>query len=195
MAKDYSEDLLIQKSTAELLEKELGWHSVYAYDNEVLGEQGTLGRKSQREVVLTRHLRLALKRLNPWMNEKQMTEAVERMTEYKSSQTLIQINEEKYGYVRDGVPVTRVKPDGTTETVRARVIDFAVADNNEFIAVRELWIKGAIHKRRADVVCYVNGLPLIFIELKNQIRTSRMHIRTTIATTSTPFRTFSIITP
>ena len=135
MAKDYSEDLLIQKSTAELLEKELGWHSVYAYDNEVLGEQGTLGRKSQREVVLTRHLRLALKRLNPWINEKQMTEAVERMTEYKSSQTLIQINEEKYGYVRDGVPVTRVKPDGTTETVRARVIDFAVADNNEFIAV------------------------------------------------------------
>lgn len=167
MAKDYSEDLLIQKSTAELLEKELGWHSVYAYDSEVLGEQGTLGRKSQREVVLTRYLRLALKRLNPWMNEKQMTEAVERMTEYKSSQTLIQINEEKYGYVRDGVPVTRVKPDGTTETVRARVIDFAVADNNEFIAVRELWIKGAIHKRRADVVCYVNGLPLIFIELKN----------------------------
>lgn len=167
MAKDYSEDLLIQKSTAELLEKELGWHSMYAYDSEVLGEQGTLGRKSQREVVLTRHLRLALKRLNPWMNEKQMTEAVERMTEYKSSQTLIQINEEKYGYVRDGVPVTQVRPDGTTETVRARVIDFAVADNNEFVAVRELWIKGAIHKRRADVVCYVNGLPLIFIELKN----------------------------
>ena len=40
MAKDYSEDLLIQKSTAELLEQELGWKSVYAFDNEVLGEQG-----------------------------------------------------------------------------------------------------------------------------------------------------------
>ena len=70
MAKDYSEDLLIQKSTAELLEKELGWQSVYAYDSEVLGEQGTLGRKTQSEVVLTRHLRLALKRLNPWMMDK-----------------------------------------------------------------------------------------------------------------------------
>ena len=42
MAKDYSEDLLIQKSTAELLEQELGWKSVYAFDNEVLGEKGTL---------------------------------------------------------------------------------------------------------------------------------------------------------
>ena len=76
MAKDYSEDLLIQKSTAELLEKELGWKSVYAFDNEVLGEQGTLGRKTQSEVVLTRHLRLALKRQNPWMMDKQMTEPV-----------------------------------------------------------------------------------------------------------------------
>ena len=167
MAKDYSEDLLIQKSTAELLEKELGWESVYAFDNEVLGEQGTLGRKSQHEVVLTRHLRLALKRLNPWMTGKQLEEAIERITIYMSSQTLMQINEEKYQYLRDGVPVTRLKPNGETETVKARMMDFANVDNNEFIAVRELWIKGPIHKRRADVVCFVNGLPVIFIELKN----------------------------
>ena len=167
MAKDYSEDLLIQKSTAELLEQELGWKSVYAFDNEVLGEQGTLGRKTQSEVVLMRHLRMALKRLNPWMTDKQLTEAIERMTGYMSSQTLMQINEEKYGYLRDGVPVTRQKPNGETELVRARVMDFANVDNNELIAVRELWIKGPIHKRRADVVCFVNGLPVIFIELKN----------------------------
>ena len=64
MAKDFSEDLLIQKSTAELLEKELGWKSVYAFDSEVMGVDRTLGRKTQSEVVLTRHLRLALKRLN-----------------------------------------------------------------------------------------------------------------------------------
>ena len=119
MAKDFSEDLLIQKSTAELLEQELGWKSVYAFDNEVLGEQGTLGRKSYVEVVLTRHLRMALKRLNPWMNDKQMVEAIERMTSYMSSQTLI--NEEKFGFMRDGVPVTRLKPNGETEAVKARV--------------------------------------------------------------------------
>ena len=127
MAKEYSEDLLIQKSTAELLEKELGWKSVYAFDNEVLGEQGTLGRKSQHEVVLTRHLRLALKRVNRWMTGKQLEEAIDRMTTYMSSQTLMQINEEKYGFMLDGVPVTRLKPNGETETVKARVIDFANA--------------------------------------------------------------------
>ena len=129
MEKDFSEDLLIQKSTAELLEKELGWKSVYAFDNEVLGDQGTLGRKTQSEVVLTRHLRLALKRLNPWMNDKQLTEAIERMTGYMSSQTLMQINEEKYGYLRDGVPVTRLKPNGEAETVRAHVIRKARAES------------------------------------------------------------------
>ena len=141
MAKDYSEDQLIQRSTAELLEKELGWKSIYAFDNEVLGEQGTLGRKTQSEVVLMRHLRMALKRLNPWMTDKQLTEAIERMTSYMSSQTLMQINEEKYGYLRDGVPVTRLKPNGETEQVRARVMDFANVDNNELIAVRELLLK------------------------------------------------------
>ena len=76
MAKDYSEDLMIQKATAEYLEKELGWKSVYAFDNEVMGEAGTLGRKTQSEVVLIRHLRMALKRMNPWMMDKQMTEPV-----------------------------------------------------------------------------------------------------------------------
>lgn len=58
--------------------------------------------------MLTRHLRLALKRLNHWITDKQLTEAIERMTSYMRSQTLMQINEEKYGYVRDGVPVTRL---------------------------------------------------------------------------------------
>ena len=54
-----------------------------------------------------RHLRMALKRLNPWMTDKQLTEAIERMTSHMSSQTLMQINEEKYALIRDGIPVTR----------------------------------------------------------------------------------------
>ena len=57
MAKDYSEDQLIQKSAAELLEKELGWTSVYAFDKEVLGTNGTLGRTSYHEVLLTGRFR------------------------------------------------------------------------------------------------------------------------------------------
>ena len=167
MSKDYSEDQLIQKSAADLLENELGWTSVMAWDAEVLGEAGTLGRKSYHEVLLVRHFCKALKALNPWMTEKQLTEAVERMTERMSSQTLMQINEEKYQYIKEGIPVTRTKPNGETEEVKAKVIDFASPEKNEFMCVRELWVYGSLYRRRADIVGFVNGIPLLFMELKN----------------------------
>ncbi len=167
MSHDYSEDNLIQKSTAQLLEEELGWKSIMAWDAEKLGKDGTLGRQSYGEVVLVRHFKAALKALNPWLTEVQTDEAVERMKEHMSSQTLMQINEQKYSYIRDGVPVTQRKPGGETETVRAKVIDFQAPEKNEFLCVRELWVHGKLYRRRADIVGYVNGLPLLFMELKN----------------------------
>ena len=167
MAKDYSEDKLVQESTADFLEKELGWKSIYAFDQETLGVNGTLGRTNYHEVLLTRHLSQALKRLNPWLTDKQLQECLERMTEHMSSQTLMQINEQKYQLIRDGIPVTRVKPNGETEEVRAKVIDFASPDKNEFLCVRELQVHGALYRRRADIVGFVNGIPLLFMELKN----------------------------
>ena len=167
MSKDYSEDQLIQKSTADFLEKELGWKSVYAFDQEMLGVDGTLGRSSYHEVLLTRHFSKALKVLNPWLNEKQLQECVERMTEHMRSQTLMQINEQKYQLIRDGITVTRTKPNGETEEVKAKVIDFASPEKNEFLCVRELQVHGALYRRRADIVGFVNGIPLLFIELKN----------------------------
>ena len=85
MAKDYSEDQLIQKSTAEFLEKELGWKNVYAFDQETLGMNGTLGRTSYHEVLLTRHLGQALKRLNPWLTDKQLQECLVRMSEHANA--------------------------------------------------------------------------------------------------------------
>ena len=167
MSKDYSEDQLIQKSAADLLENELGWTCVMAWDAEVLGETGTLGRKSYQEVLLVRHFCKALKNLNPWMTDKQLAEAVERMTERMSSQSLMQINEQKYQYIKDGIPVTRTKPNGETEEVKAKVIDFASPEKNEFLCVRELWVYGSLYRRRADIVGFVNGIPLLFMELKN----------------------------
>ena len=167
MSKDYSEDQLIQKSTADFLEKELGWKSVYAFDQETLGVNGTLGRNSYHEVLLVRHFSKALKTLNPWLTDKQLQECVERMTEYMSSQTLMQINEQKYQLIRDGIAVTRTKPNGETEEVKAKVIDFVSPEKNEFLCVRELQVHGALYRRRADIVGFVNGIPLLFIELKN----------------------------
>src|ERR1700730_16173653 len=61
----FNEDTLAQETTANYLRDELGWKSEYAYNNETFGKEGTLGRKDETEVVLTRYLGEALIRLNP----------------------------------------------------------------------------------------------------------------------------------
>ena len=75
MSYDYSENVLIQESAANLLRDELGWEEVYAYNTEQLGEAGTLGRKSYKEILLTRYFREALPRLNSWLTPAQLDEA------------------------------------------------------------------------------------------------------------------------
>jgi len=164
-----SEDRLVQKTFANYLETVLGWENVYAYNQETFGDLGTLGRASGRDVVLVRDLRAALARLNPDMPEWAREQAIGKLTAIDFSRSLVQHNKEFYGYIRDGVPVEWRDTNGQLKYGRARVIDFRNPSNNRFLAVRELKIQGVrvpYYNRRADLVCYVNGLPLVFIELK-----------------------------
>lgn len=166
MKYEYSENVLVQDSAAALMHDELGWDVVFAYNQEVLGENGTLGRKDYHEIVLWRYFNQALKKLNPWITDAQIAEARQTLSSYLSSASLLQINEEKYFMIRDGIPVTVKKPNGKTEEKKAIVIDFNDPDNNHFLAVKELKIHGDLYRRRTDIVGFVNGLPLLFIELK-----------------------------
>jgi type I restriction enzyme R subunit len=164
-----SEDRLVQQTFAEHLEKVLGWESVYAYNAETFGPNGTLGRASEREVVLVRDLRAALARLNPDLPESAREQAIEKLTRIDFARSLLQHNREFYSFAREGVPVEWRDESGETRHARARVIDFSNAANNRFLAVRELKIQGVRvphYNRRADLVCFINGLPLVFIELK-----------------------------
>lgn len=166
MSHDYSEEKLVQDSACDVLQNKLGWKVVYAYNTEQLGVDGTFGRTSYKEVLLTREIRKVLKRLNPWINEQQIIEAITKLARRISTASLIQINEDKYNYLRDGIPVTVKRPDGRTEIKKAVIIDFNNAHNNEFLAVKELIVHGDLHNRRADIVGFVNGMPLLFMELK-----------------------------
>ncbi len=166
MSHDYSENVLIQESAGHLLEQELGWEVILAYNTEQLGESGTFGRKSHKEVLLTRYFREALLRLNPWITPAQMDEAQRLMERRLSTSSLLQINEEKYFLIRDGIPVTVKKPGGKTEVKHAAVIDFQTPGNNHFLAVKEMKIHGDLYRRRTDIVGFVNGIPLLFVELK-----------------------------
>lgn len=166
MSHDYSEEKLVQDSACDVLQNKLGWKVAYAYNTEQLGVDGTFGRTSYKEVLLTREIRKVLKRLNPWINEQQIIEAITKLTRRISTASLIQINEEKYNYLRDGIPVTAKRPDGRTEIKKAAIIDFNNAHNNEFLAVKEFIVYGDLYNRRADIVGFVNGIPLLFIESK-----------------------------
>lgn len=166
MSYAYSENELVQKSAGHLLQDELGWEVAFAYNTEVLGENGTFGRKSHSEILLTRYFRQALLRLNPWLSEEQVDEVRRRLEEHLASASLLQINEEKYKLIRDGIPVTVKLPDGRTESRKALLIDFHEPENNQFLAIKELKIHGELYRRRTDIVGFVNGLPLLFVELK-----------------------------
>ena len=168
MSYEYSENILVQESAGHLLQNELGWDVAFAYNTEKLGENGSFGRKSYKEILLTRYFREALLRLNPWITPVQLDEAQRKLEHHLSTASLLQINEEKYFLIRDGIPVTVKKPGEKTEEKRAAVIDFQHPDNNYFLAIKELKIHNAgnLYRRRTDIVGFVNGIPLLFVELK-----------------------------
>jgi type I restriction enzyme R subunit len=172
-----NEDRLVQTTFADHLRKVLGWESVFAHNEETFGSSGTLGRASEREVVLVRDLRTALQRLNPELPESARDQAVEKLTRIDFARSLIQQNKEFHDFIRNGVPVEWRDAAGEPRHARARVIDFCNPANNRFLAVRELKIQGLRvphYNRRADLVCFVNGLPLVFIELKAVYLNMRM---------------------
>jgi len=177
-----TEDRLVQHTFAEHLEKGLGWESIYAYNTETFGPHGTLGRTSERDVVLVRDLRAAMARLNADIPAAAREEAIEKLTRIDFARSLLQHNREFFSLIRDGVPVEWRYAGGETQYARVRVIDFRNEigpdgkPNNRFLVVRELRIQGVRvphYNRRADLVCFVNGLPFVFVELKAVYRNIR----------------------
>ena len=152
----YNEDTLVQQTTADYLEQQLGWESVYAHNHEDFGLDSLLGRTSKREVVLTRPLRAKLSALNPGLPDDAYDDAVRRITATAASQTIVAANREKYDLLRDGVQVTYRDDKGRPTQRRLRVLDF---DD-------PTWVRGDLYRRRPDIIGFVNGLPLLFIECK-----------------------------
>ena len=163
----YTEDSLVQKTTADYLEQQLGWRSMYAFNTEDYGPDSLLGRSSDREVVLPPTLRRKLVELNPGLPDAAYDDAVRQVTVTLASQTIVATNREKYGLMRDGVQVTYRNDKGERVRDRIRLFDFDEPENNDFLCVRELWVRGDLYRRRADIIGFVNGLPLLFIECKN----------------------------
>lgn len=162
-----TEDHLAQETTANYLLQDLQWdESIYAM-KEVLGKEGTLGRTSETEVVLNRYLGQKLIDLNPGLPMEVYEDALRIVNEYSSSSVLLATNREKDSLHKNGVEVSFRNEKGERVKKRLRLFDFDNPSKNHFLIVRELWVKGDLYRRRADIVCFVNGIPLVFMELKN----------------------------
>jgi type I restriction enzyme R subunit len=141
----------------------------YEYQNcyhETFGKSGTLGRETPSDVVLTSRLRQSLIALNPLVSSEAINLAIEELTRDRSVLNPANANREIYKMLRDGVKVPIKKEDGSEEIETIKVIDFNNPDKNDFFLASQFWVTGEMYKRRSDLVGFVNGLPLIFIELK-----------------------------
>ncbi|WP_308874350.1 type I restriction endonuclease [Thiothrix subterranea] len=129
-------------------------------------------RRDKRDVILAERLREACERLNPHIPASVITEVVAKLMDRRIALSPLKANQELDQFIRDGVPVTFEDAKGVKQHDFVRLIDFNTPANNRYLAVAQLWIKslGQAPKaayRRPDVILYVNGLPLVFIELKN----------------------------
>ena len=119
-----SEDRLVQATFADYLENELGWDSVYAWNHETFGTDGTLGRADTKQAVLKRDLREALERLNPDLPTSAIAAAGRDLMVYNVGRSLVQHNRDFYRLLRNGVPVQYRNAQGHPKSGRAQVIDF-----------------------------------------------------------------------
>jgi type I restriction enzyme R subunit len=125
-------------------------------------------REGYQQVVLADRLRNALLALNPDLPAEALEDAYRKVLNPEGA-TLEQRNRVFHRMLVDGVPVEYRTPSGEMRGGRARIVDFDAPDNNDWLAVRQFTVMEDRHTRRPDLVLFVNGLPLVIIELKNPV--------------------------
>lgn len=151
----------IEQSLLDTL-AQLGWEIV---SGPTIGPDGTMERE-YTDVVLKRRLDIALARLNPDLTKEQRTVVIQQVTRTASHELLVD-NRDFHTLLTEGVNIEYRHSDGSIRTTQARLFDFKDPENNDFVAINQLTVIQNDINRRPDVVLYVNGLPLVVIELKN----------------------------
>lgn len=126
------------------------------------------GRNSKRQCVLPVVLTDALYRINPTIDKSIIDGIVRDLSRDFTGTDLTDTNYKNYKKIRDKIKV-KVKKNGKDDFDFVQLIDFDNPENNTFTAVSQMWIQGHYNYRRPDILIFVNGLPLVFIELKNSI--------------------------
>ncbi len=156
--------------TEDQLEQEvLGWLAdtgyQYQYGLDIAPDGTAPERNNYSQVLLVGRLRDAINRLNPSIPLVAREDALQQMLNLDTP-VLLAANRTSHQLLVNGVPVEYQK-DGETRGDFVRLLDFAEVQANEWLAVNQFSIKGAKHTRRPDIILFINGLPLVLLELKN----------------------------
>ena len=160
----------IEQGVLQRLQHQCGFDVLECHTENAEDLNAGSGRTDKREVILHDRLKAAALRLNPGIPEAAIDEALTRLTDRRQAMSLVAANREFDRLLRDGIPVDFEDAAGKQQQERVQVIDFDHPEDrqcNHCLAVSQLWVKGEHGFRRPDVLLYVNGLPLVFIELKN----------------------------
>lgn len=162
-----SEDDIEQAICNRLSQPEYGWKRIECDPSvEKQDEVGTTGRSSVKECILPDVLREALKRINPQVDKDIIDKIVNDLRKDFSGSDMVDTNYKLYNQLRNGIKVDTRKSHGDDFEI-VKLIDYDDPTNNDFHCVNQMWIKGHYRYRRPDVLLFVNGLPVVFIELKN----------------------------
>lgn len=157
----------IEKAVLQLLTEKMGYHHINAFTSKPEDTNDHTGRTDKSDVVLFHILETNTRKLNPDIPHDTIRGALEKLTLRRYAMSPIHANKEVYQLLRDGIPVEYDNPHGRKENDNLKIIDFNHPQNNDFLAVSQLSIKGELRYRRPDIILYINGLPIIFMELKN----------------------------
>lgn len=160
----------IEQAIVQKLVKDYGYSALNCYTENPDDLNDNSKRTDKREVIFHDRLKAAALRLNKNLPESAIDEALEILTASRAAMSTIGANREIDRLIRDGIPVQYEGKNGRTENGRVRVVDFNPEkgkDLNDYVVVTQLWVRGITRYRRPDVLIYINGLPLVFIELKN----------------------------
>ncbi len=126
------------------------------------------GRSSKKQCVLPAVLEKSLQKINPDVELSYLQRIAKDLSRDFTGTDMVQTNYKLYQQIRNGIKID-VKKNGKPDFEIVKLVDFDNPENNTFTAVSQMWIQGRVYFRRPDVLVFINGLPMVFIELKNSI--------------------------
>lgn len=160
MANYISEDQ-IEKATIQVFVENLGYRHIHCIDND------TTSRIHETDVLIKPLLKEKLIELNPNLPSTAINEAYEQFCQTRLDKSDLMANKEVYNLIKDGIRVEINNNQGRKEPVTVKVVDFNEPSKNDYLVVSQLWVQGQFIRRRPDLIVFLNGIPIIFIEVKN----------------------------